>query len=161
MFQRTCGQRLTNSVASREVRWRLRESTSPEPREIWRWLTRFETQSPLSTGSLHCSTITTKLSGAPQCTWCPVSRHAVRRATAIKALAAIRRLLPATASPTGDGPAARRTGAGTQEDEAGPECRRPKPRTSRAATVRDDRDPAKGAHAALLKLDRGDQERDG
>jgi hypothetical protein len=37
MFQRTCGQRLTNSVASREVRWRLRESTSPEPREIRRW----------------------------------------------------------------------------------------------------------------------------
>jgi hypothetical protein len=37
MFQRTRGQRLTNSVASREVPWRLRESTSPAPREIRRW----------------------------------------------------------------------------------------------------------------------------
>jgi hypothetical protein len=50
--------------------------------------------------------------------------------------------------------------AGTQEDEAGPKSRRPKPGTTKAATVRDDRDPAKGAHAALLKLDRDDRERD-
>ena len=161
MFQRTCGQRLTNSVASGEVRWRLRESTSPELREIRRWLTRFDTQSPLSTGSLHCSTITTKLFGAPQCTWCPVSRHAVRLATAIKALAAIRRLLPTTASPTGAGPAPRPAEAGTQEDEAGPKSRRPKLGTAKAVAVKDDRDLAKGAHAALLKLDRDDRERDG
>ena len=39
--------------------------------------------------------------------------------------------------------------------------RRPKPGTSRAATVRDEGDPAKGAHAPLLKLDRDDRERDG
>jgi hypothetical protein len=85
----------------------------------------------------------------------------LRYATAIKALAAIRRLLPTTSSPTGAGPAARPAGADTQEDEAGPECRRPKPGSSRAATVRDDRDPAKDAHAALLKLDRDDREREG
>jgi hypothetical protein len=60
-------------------------------------------------------------------------------------------------SALGAGPA----GAGTQEDVAGPEGRRPKPGTSRAGTVRDDCDPAKGAHAALLKLDRDDRERDG
>ena len=50
--------------------------------------------------------------------------------------------------------------AGTQEDEAGPKSRGPKPGTSRAATVRDDRDPAKGANAAVLKLERDDRERD-
>jgi hypothetical protein len=38
--------------------------------------------------------------------------------------------------------------------------RRPKPGTSRAATVRDDRDPAKGANAAVLKLERDVRERD-
>ena len=85
----------------------------------------------------------------------------LRYATAIKALAAIRRLLPTTASPTGAGPAASPAEAGTQEDEEGPKSRRPKPWTTKAATVRDDRDPAKGAHAALLKLDRGARERDG
>jgi hypothetical protein len=84
-----------------------------------------------------------------------------RYATAIKALATIRRLLPTAASSTGAGPAARPAGAGTKEDGAGPECCRPKPGTSRAATVRNDRDPAKGVHAALLKLDRDDRERDG
>jgi hypothetical protein len=51
--------------------------------------------------------------------------------------------------------------AGTQEDEAGSKSHRPKPGTARAATVRDDRDPAQGVHAALLKLDRNDRERDG
>jgi hypothetical protein len=48
-----------------------------------------------------------------------------------------------------------------QEHEAGPKSRRPKPGTAKAATVRDEGDPAKGAHAALLKLDRDDRERDG
>jgi hypothetical protein len=48
-----------------------------------------------------------------------------------------------------------------QEDVAGPENRRPKPGTTKAATGRDDRDPGKGAHAALIKQDRNDQERDG
>jgi hypothetical protein len=33
--------------------------------------------------------------------------------------------------------------------------------TAKAATVRDDRDPAKGAHAAVLKLNRDDRERNG
>jgi hypothetical protein len=33
--------------------------------------------------------------------------------------------------------------------------------TSRAAAVRDGVVPAKGAHVAVLKLDRDDQERDG
>jgi hypothetical protein len=80
---------------------------------------------------------------------------------AIKALAAIRRLLPTTTSTTGAGLAARPAEAVTQEDEAGPKSRRPKPGTAKATTVRDDRDPAKGAHAALLKLDRDDPERDG
>jgi hypothetical protein len=61
----------------------------------------------------------------------------------------------------GAGPAAGPAGAGTREDEAGPERRRPKPGTSRAATVGDDRDPANGAHTAPLKLDRDDRERDG
>jgi hypothetical protein len=84
-----------------------------------------------------------------------------RYATAIKALATVRRLLPTTSSTTGAGPAAGPAGAGTQEDEAGPKSRPPKPGTSRAATVRDDRDAAKGAHAALLKLDREDGGRDG
>ena len=56
---------------------------------------------------------------------------------------------------------ARLARSGTQEDEAGPKSRGPKPGTTKAATVRDDRDPAKGAHAALLKLDRDDRERDG
>jgi hypothetical protein len=84
-----------------------------------------------------------------------------RYATAIKTLATIRRLLPPALTPTGAGPAARHAEAGTQEDEAGPESRRPKPGTARAATVRDDRGSAKGANAALLKLDRDDRERDG
>ena len=47
-------------------------------------------------------------------------------------------------------------GSGTQEDEVGPKSRRPKPGTATAATVRDDRDPAKGAQAAVRKLDRDD-----
>jgi hypothetical protein len=51
--------------------------------------------------------------------------------------------------------------AGTQEDEAGPKSRRPKPGTARAASVRDEGDPVKGANAAVLKLDRDDRERDG
>jgi hypothetical protein len=88
------------------------------------------------------------------------SQAALRYATAIQALAAIRRLLPTTASPTVAGPAARPAEAGTQEDEAGPKSRLPKSGTSRAATVRDDRDPGKRAHAALLKLDRSAQELD-
>jgi hypothetical protein len=85
----------------------------------------------------------------------------LRYATAVKALAAIRRHLPTTTSKTGAGPAATPADAGTQEDEAGPKSRRPKRGTAKAATVRDDRNPAKGAHAALLKLDRDDRERDG
>ena len=48
-----------------------------------------------------------------------------------------------------------------KEDEAGPESRRPRPGTAKAASVRDEGDPAKGANAALLKLDRDDRERDG
>jgi hypothetical protein len=52
-------------------------------------------------------------------------------------------------------------GSGTQEDEAGPKSRRPKPTTAKADTVRDNCDPAKGAHAAVLKMDRDDQERNG
>ena len=56
----------------------------------------------------------------------------------------------------GAGPAARPAEAGTQEYEAGPKSRRPKP-----GTAKDDCDPAKGANAALLKLDRDDRERDG
>jgi hypothetical protein len=48
----------------------------------------------------------------------------------------------------GAGPATRTAEAGMQEDEAEPESRRPKPGTAKPATVRDDRDPAKGAHAA-------------
>jgi hypothetical protein len=85
----------------------------------------------------------------------------LRYATAIKALATVRRLLPTAASQTGAGPAARPAETGTQEDEAGPKSRRPKPGSAKAAIVRDDhRDPAKDAHAALLKLDRDDRERD-
>jgi hypothetical protein len=83
-----------------------------------------------------------------------------RYATAIKALATVRRLLPPALVPAGDGPAARPTEAGMQQDEAGPENRRPKSGPVKAANVRDDRDPAEGAHAALLKLDRHDRERD-
>jgi hypothetical protein len=52
-------------------------------------------------------------------------------------------------------------GSGTQEDEAGPKSRGPKPGTALATTVRDDRDPAKGAHTALLKRHRDDRKRDG
>jgi hypothetical protein len=85
----------------------------------------------------------------------------LRYATAIKALATVRRLLPTATSTTRAGPAARSTEVGTQEDEAGPEGRGPKPGTAKAATVGDDRDPAKGANADLLKLDRDDRERDG
>jgi hypothetical protein len=51
--------------------------------------------------------------------------------------------------------------AGTQEDEAGPKRRRPKPDTAKTGTVRDEGDPAKGADAALFKLDPDDRERDG
>ena len=51
-------------------------------------------------------------------------------------------------------------GSGTQVNEAGPKSRRPKPGTLKAVTVRDDRDPAKGANAAVLKLERDDRERD-
>jgi hypothetical protein len=85
----------------------------------------------------------------------------LRYATAIKALAAIRRLLPTTTSTTGAGPAARPAEASMQEHEAAPKSRRPKRGTANSATVMDDRDPAKGANAALLKLDRDDRERDG
>jgi hypothetical protein len=52
-------------------------------------------------------------------------------------------------------------GSGTHEDEPGPKSRRPKPGTAKAAAVKGDRDTRKGAHAALLKLDRDDRERDG
>ena len=85
----------------------------------------------------------------------------LRYATAIKALAAIRRLLPTAPAPAGDGSATRADEAGTEEDEAGPKSRRSKPRTAKAATVRAEGDVGKGAHAALLKLDRDDRERDG
>jgi hypothetical protein len=84
-----------------------------------------------------------------------------RYATAIKALATIRRLLPTAASPTGAGPAARPAEAGTQEDEAGPESRRPKPGISRAATVGDDGDPGEGTPVALFRAGRGARGRDG
>ena len=85
----------------------------------------------------------------------------VRYATAIKALAAIRRLLPTTTSTTGAGSAPMHAETGTQEHEAGPKSRRPGTATARAATETDEGDPAKGAHAALLKLDRNGRERDG
>jgi hypothetical protein len=52
-------------------------------------------------------------------------------------------------------------GTGMQENETGPKSGRPKPGTAKAATVKDDCDPAKGVHAALFKLDRDDRERDG
>jgi hypothetical protein len=84
-----------------------------------------------------------------------------RYATAIKALAAIRRLLPPALVPAGDGPAADLAEAGTQEHEAEPKSRRPKPDTAKTGTVKDEGDPLKRAHAALLKLDRDDRERDG
>jgi hypothetical protein len=77
-----------------------------------------------------------------------------RYSMAIKALATVRRLLPTTASQTGAGPAARPAEAGMQEHKAEPKSRGPKP-----ATVRDDRDPLKGA--ALRKLDRDDRKHDG
>ena len=83
----------------------------------------------------------------------------LRYATAIKALAAIRRLLPPALTPTRGGLAARPAGAGTQEGEAGPKSRTLG--TEKAATVTDDHDLAKGAHAALRKLDRDYRERDG
>jgi hypothetical protein len=78
----------------------------------------------------------------------------LRYATAIKALATIRRLLPPALTPTGAGSAARPAEAGTQEHEAGPKSRGPKSATAKSTTVRDDCDPAKGASAALHKLDR-------
>ena len=85
----------------------------------------------------------------------------LRYATAIKALAAIRRLLPTTASTTGAGPAARPAEAGMQEDEAGPGGRRPKPGTSRAPAVRDEGDPGEGTPVALFQPKRGARGRDG
>jgi hypothetical protein len=64
---------------------------------------------------------------------------------------------PAMLAPT----ASQLVGSGTQQNEAGPKSRRPKLSTANANTVRDHGDPAKGAHAAVLKLDRDDRERDG
>jgi hypothetical protein len=61
----------------------------------------------------------------------------------------------------GAGPTGRPAKAGTQEHEGGPKSRRSTPGTAKAGTVRHDRDPAKGAHTVLLKLDRDDRERDG
>jgi len=61
----------------------------------------------------------------------------------------------------GAGPAARPAEAGTQEDEAGPESRRPKPGTSRAATVKDEVDPGEGTPVALFQPKRGARGRDG
>jgi hypothetical protein len=84
-----------------------------------------------------------------------------RIARAIKALATVRRLLPPALVPAGAGPAVRPAEAGSQEDEAGPESRRPKPGTAKAANARDEGDLAKGANAALVRLDRDDRERDG
>ena len=69
--------------------------------------------------------------------------------------------LAAVPAVPGAQPAPRHTEAGTQENEAGPKSRRPMPGTAKAASARDYRDPAKGAHAAVLKLDCDDQERDG
>jgi hypothetical protein len=89
------------------------------------------------------------------------TRAMQRYATAIKALATVRRLLPPAPAPPGAGPAARPAGAGTREDEAGPESRRPKPGTSRAATVRDDRDPGEGTPVALFRAGRVARGRDG
>ena len=84
-----------------------------------------------------------------------------RYATGIKALATVRRLLPPALTPTSAGPAARPAEAGMQEHEAEPKSRRPKPDTAKTGTVKDEGDPLKRAHAALLKLDRDDRERDG
>jgi hypothetical protein len=84
-----------------------------------------------------------------------------RYATGIKALATVRRLLPPALTPTSAGPAARPAEAGMQEHEAEPKSRRPKPDTAKTGTVKDDGDPLRRAHAALLKLDRDDRERDG
>ena len=64
--------------------------------------------------------------------------------------------LAAVPAVPGAQPAPRPAEAGMQENEAGPKSRRPKP-----GTAKDDCDPAKGANAALLKLDRDDRERDG
>jgi hypothetical protein len=77
-----------------------------------------------------------------------------RYSTAIKGLATVRRLLPPGLTPPGAARAARPAEAGMQEHEAEPKSRGPKP-----ATVRDDRDPLKGA--ALRNLDRDDRKRDG
>jgi hypothetical protein len=84
-----------------------------------------------------------------------------RLATAIKGLATVRRLLPPALTPTGAGPAASPAGAGTQEDEVGPESRRPKPGTSRAAAVTDGGDPGEGTPVALFQPNRGARGRDG
>jgi hypothetical protein len=89
------------------------------------------------------------------------SRAELRFATAIKALATVRRLLPPAPAPIGAGPAAGPAGAGTQEDEAGPEGRRPKPGTSRAATVRDEGDPGEGTPVAPFQPNCGARGRDG
>jgi hypothetical protein len=88
------------------------------------------------------------------------SRAELRYATAIKALATVRRLLPPALTPTGAGPAARPAGTGTQEDEAGPESRRPETGTSRAATVSGG-DPGEGTPVALFQPNRGAHGRDG
>jgi hypothetical protein len=59
------------------------------------------------------------------------------------------------------GPGAGPAGAGTQEDEAGPGSRRPKPGTSRAPAVSDEGDPGEGTAVALFQPNRDDRERDG
>ena len=59
------------------------------------------------------------------------------------------------------GPGAGPAGAGTQEDEAGPESRRPEPGTSRAAAVKDEVDPGEGTPVALFQPNRGARGRDG
>jgi hypothetical protein len=84
-----------------------------------------------------------------------------RYATAIKALATVRRLLPPALTPTSAGPAARPAEAGMQEEEAGPESRRPEPGTSRAAAVKDEVDPGEGTPVALFQPNRGACGRDG
>jgi hypothetical protein len=89
------------------------------------------------------------------------TRAMQRYATAIKALATVRRLLPPALVPAGDGPAARPAEAGMQEDEAGPGGRRPKPGTSRAPAVRDEGDPGEGTPVALFQPKRGARGRDG
>jgi hypothetical protein len=85
----------------------------------------------------------------------------LRYATAIKTLAAIRRLLPTTTSTTGAGPAARPAEAGAQEHEAGPKSRRSKPGTSRAATETDEGDPGEGTPVTSFQPGRGARGRDG